>query len=73
MAANLGRRSLDAFVPGLWCGHRHAGKMAGQSNPFFNPFTMAELDTTHWQEWLFVGGYVSFLVIITWLVVVPRK
>lgn len=34
---------------------------------------MAELDANRWQEWLFVGIYVSFLVIITWLVVVPRK
>lgn len=26
-----------------------------------------------WQEWLFVGGYVSALVLVTWLVLRPRE
>jgi len=25
-----------------------------------------------WQEWLFVSGYVSALVLVTWLVLRPR-
>ncbi|MEY3297332.1 MAG: hypothetical protein RLZZ597_592 [Cyanobacteriota bacterium] len=34
---------------------------------------MIELDSSRWQEWLFVGGYVSFLVIIAWLAVGPKR
>lgn len=30
------------------------------------------MDYSHWQEWLFVTGYVSFLLTITWLVIGPR-
>lgn len=29
------------------------------------------MESSRWQEWIFVAGYVSFLVTVTWLVLRP--
>lgn len=31
------------------------------------------MEFTNWQEWVFVIGYVSFLLTITWLVIGPGR
>ncbi len=30
------------------------------------------MEQGNWQEWSFVASYVSFLVVIAWLVIRPR-
>lgn len=31
------------------------------------------MELNRWQEWVFVAGYISFLVGITWLVLRPTS
>lgn len=31
------------------------------------------MESSRWQEWIFVAGYVSFLVAIAWLVLRPQS
>jgi hypothetical protein len=34
---------------------------------------MDDFSAGNWQEWTFVAGYVSFLLVIAWLAVRPRS